>query len=206
MPLLSETGKSMKKIALAVASAAIAFASAPVVAATDGALSTTNSTGTMTVTTNIPKLVKISGLSDITFSPTATDLSNAEGSQNSSRRFCVYSNDTAAGLYKIKVDGAAGSELNTGELKFGLAGPGGVLDYGVWVSDQANSPYARGTARPGQERGDFQTTSGGQARPTTLNCGGGSNASLAFKLKNSGILAVTAGAYTGILTLTVSAL
>ena len=195
----------MKKIALAVAAASIAFASAPVVAATDGALSITNSTGTMTVTTNIPKLVKISGLSDITFNPTAADLSNADGAQGTSKRFCVYSNDTAAGLYKIKVDGLAGSELNSGELKFGLNGPGGVLDYGVWVSDEANKPYDRGTATPGQER-NFKTTSGGQTRPTTLNCGGGTNASLAFKLKNSGILAVTAGAYTGTLTLTVSAL
>src|SRR3546814_8205617 len=97
------------------------------------------------------------------------------------------------GLYSISVNGTPGSELNSGELKFGLNGPSGILDLGVWVSDQANAAYARGTATPGQERANFKTTAGGQARPTTLNCGGGSNASLAFKLKNSGILAVTAG-------------
>src|SRR3546814_20867532 len=71
--------------------------------------------------------------------------------------------------------------LNSGELKFGLNGPSGILDLGVWVSDQANAAYARGTATTGQERANFTTTAGGLARPTTLNCGGGGNASLAFK-------------------------
>lgn len=194
----------MKNVALALALASAAL-SAPAVAATEGTLSSTNSTGTMTVTTNIPKLVKISGLSDITFNPTAADLATGSGLQNASSRFCVYSNDTADGLYKIKVDGLAGSELNSGELKFGLTGPGGVLDLGVWVSDQANNPYTR-NAFPGREYANLKTTAGGQTRPTTLNCGGNNNASMAFRLKNSGILAMTAGSYTGTLTLTVSAL
>lgn len=193
----------MNKIALLAAAAAIVTAT-PVFAATDGALSQTSSTGTMTVTTNIPKLVKISGLSDIVFNPTAADLANASATQNQTEKFCVYSNDTSDGLYKIKIDGTPGSELNTGELKFGLTGPGGVLDLGVWASDKANDAYYAGTVAPGVEKSNFKTTSGGQTRPTTLNCGGGTNASLAFKLKNSGILAKTAGAYTGTLTLTVS--
>lgn len=199
---------NMKKLALAAALAASALVSAPAfAAATDGALSSADSVGSMTVTTTIPKLVKISGLSDISFSPTASQLSDSSGTQNASERFCVYSNDTVNGLYKLRVDGLAGSELNSGELKFGLAGPNSsVLDLGVWVSDQAAAPYARGTATPGQERANFATTSGGQARPTSLTCNGSTNASLAFKLKNSGILAAVAGTYTGTLTITVSAI
>src|SRR3546814_4989449 len=111
------------------------------------------------------------------FDLTAADLVNASGTQNRSEKFCVYSNDTTEGLYSISVNGTPGSELNSGELKFGLNGPSGILDLGFWVSDQANAAYARGTATPGQERANFKTTAGGQARPTTLNCGGGSNAS-----------------------------
>lgn len=195
----------MKNLALAAALAASALASVPAAAATDGQLSSTSSVGSLTVTTTIPKLVKISGLSDISFSPTAANLADAGGTQNTSERFCVYSNDTVNGLYKIRIDGLAGSELNSGELKFGLTGPGGsVLDLGVWVSDQANSPYVRGTATPGQDIANFATTAGGQARPTNLTCAGQNNASLAFKLKNSGILKAVAGTYTGALTITVS--
>ncbi|HEX7858447.1 MAG TPA: hypothetical protein VF503_32590 [Sphingobium sp.] len=195
----------MKNIAIIAALAASVLA-VPAIAA-DGSLSSSNSSSSMTVTTTIPKLVKISGLSDLSFSPTAADLSNVNGTQNATKQFCVYSNDTADGLYKIKVDGTAGSELNTGELKFGLNGPNSqVLDMGVWASDQANNAYAAGTMAPGVERSNFKTTSGGQARPTTLNCNGGTNASLAFKLKNSGILKVTAGSYTSVLTVTVSTL
>jgi hypothetical protein len=177
----------MKKIILSAAIAASALISAPALAAaTDGQLASvdTGSIGSMTVTTNIPKLVKISGLSDLSFNPTAAQLSDGTGLQNASQRFCVYSNDTVNGLYKVRVDGLAGSELNTGELKFGLTGPGGsILDLGVWVSDQANNAMIRGTARPGQEKQNFATTSGGQSRPTNLTCNGQNNASLAFRLK-----------------------
>lgn len=197
----------MKKI-FGFAAAMVALSASPALAqsAGDGALSETSSVARFTVTTNIPKMVRISGLEDITLNVTAAAVSNATGAQNVGQRFCVYSNDTSAGLYKLTVDGQSGSELNTGEAKFSLTGPDSTqLSFALWASDRANDVYVKGTATPGVAK-NMQTTAGGQTRPTTLNCNGTENASMNVRFTNARILAALAGSYTGTLTFTVAPL
>jgi len=194
----------VKKI-LNAAVLAAAFIASPALAQ-DGALSSTSSSAEVDITTNIPKLVRISGLEDITLNASAADLANAGGAYNRGQTFCVYSNDTMAGLYKLSVNGQAGAELNTGEAKYSLSGPEGqTLSFSLWTSDIANNAYAGGTATPGVAK-SFKTTSGGQTRTTTLNCNGTENASMNVRFTNARILAAVAGSYTGTLTFVVSAL
>jgi hypothetical protein len=194
----------MKKI-LCASALAIAVAAAPAFAQ-DGSLSSTSSSAEVDISTTIPKLVRISGLQDITLTASATDLANTSGAYNRGQTFCVYSNDTMAGLYKLSVNGQAGAELNTGEAKYSLSGPEGqTLSFALWTSDVAANAYAGGTATPGVAK-SFKTTSGGQARTTTLNCNGTENASMNVRFTNARILAAVAGTYTGTLTFVVEAL
>lgn len=194
----------MKKF-LGLAAAVVALSASPAFAqAGDGALSQTASIASFNVTTNIPKMVRISGLEDITLNVTAASVANANGAQNVGQRFCVYSNDTSAGLYKLTVDGQSGSELNTGEAKFSLTGPDATtLSFALWASDRASDAYAKGTATPGVAK-NMQAVAGGQTRPTTLNCNGTDNASMNVRFTNARILAALAGSYTGTLTFTVA--
>lgn len=194
----------MKKILCASALAAAVIASPAF--AQDGNLSSTSSSAEVDISTTIPKLVRISGLQDITLTASATDLANAGGAYNRGQTFCVYSNDTTAGLYKLTVNGQAGAELNTGEAKYSLSGPEGqTLSFALWTSDIASNVYVRGTATPGVAK-SFKTTSGGQARTTTLNCNGTENASMNVRFTNARLLAAVAGTYTGTLTFVVEAL
>lgn len=198
----------MKKMFAAGVLAASMMA-APAMAATDGDLSEESSVGSVLVQTSIPKMVRISGLTDIQFQISASDVATGTGRQNKTIKFCVYSNDTLDGLYQMRVDGTPGNELNTGENKFALTANGngaeGTLSHAVWVSDNANNVYGGGTATPGGSK-NFKTTAGGQERPTTLNCNGTSNAALNVGIPNKNILAATSGDYAGTLTLTVSTL
>jgi hypothetical protein len=193
----------MKKIAFLAAAAAML--TSPAMAANSiGALSTSTSASDFNVTTTIPKMVQISGLTDLTWNPTASDLSNAGGTHDMAERFCVYSNDTAQGLYNIQIDGlqSDSADFNTGEAKFAVANNGTKMGIGVWVSDSTNV-YAGSNARPGAVFAK-RTTAGGVARPTTTDCGGVNNASLFVRMWNSRILAATSGTYTGNLKVTVS--
>ena len=193
----------MKKVTL-FAALAVATAAAPAFAqATDGKLSQDSSVGKLSVKAVIPNMVRISGLEDMAFNVTADAVANESGAIAKTQRFCVYSNDTADGLYKLSVDGLAGDELNTGEAKFALTGEtGNTLSIAVFTSDNAANAF-NGTAAPGLAR-SFKTTAGGQTRPTNLSCNGVENAAMAVKITNKRILAATAGSYTGTLTLTVS--
>lgn len=193
----------MKKILLASAVAAAVLATPAF--AQDGTLGATSSAD-VEISTTIPKMVRISGLSDITLTATAADLANANGAYNRGQTFCVYSNDTLAGLYRLSVNGLAGAELNTGEAKYALTGPENQkLSFSLWTSDMAAKPYDRGTATPGVAK-DFKTTSNGQARTTTLDCNGNENASMNVRFSNSRLLSAVAGVYSGTLTFVVSAI
>lgn len=197
----------MKKVfGFAAAMAALSASPALAQSSGDGALSETSSVASFKVTTTIPKMVRISGLEDIQLDITAAAVANSNGAQNFGQRFCVYSNDTSAGLYKLTVDGQSGTELNTGEAKFSLTGPDSTrLSFALWASDRAGDAYAKGTAAPGVAK-NMQTDAGGQTRPTTLNCNGTENASMNVRFTNARILAALAGSYTGTLTFTVAPL
>ncbi|MHA3840735.1 hypothetical protein ACX0GZ_05890 [Sphingomonas aestuarii] len=196
----------MKK-ALGFATALVALYATPAFAqAGDGQLSQTQSSASFNVTTNIPQMVRISGLEDLTLNVTAASVASGTGAQNVSQRFCVYSNSTLQGLYKLTADGQSGDELNSGEAKFSLNGPEGTrLSFALWTSDRASDVYYKGTATPGVAK-SMQTAHNGQARATTLNCNGTDNASMNVRFTNARLLAALAGSYTGTLTFTVAPL
>lgn len=194
----------MKKI-LTLAALAATVAVSPAFAQ-DGALSQTSSQADVDVTANIPRMVRISGLEDLTLNVTAAALSNAGGAQNLGQKFCVYSNDTLQGLYKLAVLGQAGAELNTGEAKYSLNGPEQqTLSFALWTSDNANDVYGGGTRAPGVAK-NGKTTAGNQPRTTTTNCNGNDNAAMNVRFTNARLLAAVAGTYTGTLTFVVSPL
>jgi hypothetical protein len=175
-----------------------ALAAAPAMAATDGNLDQSSSVGTVNLTTTIPPLVRVSGLTDMTINVTAAALNNKFFSrQDTETQFCVYSNVGADGGYTMKVDGAAGKTR-----AYTLTGAGGNLDFSVWMSDDVKNSFKNFTW-PGATQ-NYKTTSSGK-RPTDLNCSNGKDALLHVGVDNSTILAAVAGTYTGTLTVTVAA-
>jgi spore coat protein U-like protein len=193
----------MKKIVFLAAAAALA--TSPAIAANSvGSLSGSSSMSDFNVTTTIPKMVQISGLTDLSWNPSVGDLTNVNGAHDMPEAFCVYSNDTVDGLYKVQIDGDKSdpADYNTGEAKFAVSNGTSKLGIGVWVADSLNY-YAGSNAIPGTAYAK-KTTAGGVARPTTTNCGGVNNASLYVRMWNKRILAATAGTYTGTLKVTVS--
>jgi hypothetical protein len=186
----------MKK--LLIAAAAIAFAT-PALAATDGNLSTSSSTGSLDVTVNIPKMVRVSGLQDMTFNITPAMLTEPYFSrEDQTDTFCVYSNDGADGAYSMTV---TSSHSGDAHHHWGLTGAGGTLPFAIWTSDTTNQfkTYNFGQTVSYLANGD------GQGRRTTLNCSDhGNDASIKVGFDDADLLAAQAGAYTGTVTVTVS--
>ncbi|HEX2812512.1 MAG TPA: hypothetical protein PKC32_00210 [Sphingopyxis sp.] len=186
----------MKKLAFAAATAVLAM-SAPAFAATDGALSTTSSTGDLQLNVNIPKMVRVSGLNDLTIDVTPAMLTEPYHSrEDATDHFCVYSNDGADGAYSMAVTGTAGSGA-----PFALSGPA-PLPYYMWTSDNTNqfkSYRFNGSTTSYLSNGD------GNGRRTTLDCSvEGDNATIKFGVNDSALIAAQAGTYTDTVTVTVS--
>ena len=192
---------NMKSLVAAAALALVATA------ANAQSVSQTSSTSDTVITANIPNLVSIEGLNDVTFDITADDINNPYfGGVDKTEKFCVYSNVTSTGNYNISVSGPAGTDA-----PFALSGAGGNLDMAVWVSDDENNPFSgagiggNGYAFPGGVKTGYQTARA-ESRATDLNCSnvGGTNAALQLRLNDAEILAAIAGSYSGTLVLTVS--
>lgn len=175
---------------------------APAMAATNGALSTSSSAGTVDFTAVIPSMVRISGLTDMTLNVTPDAVTSPYFSrEDTESKFCVYSNIGADGGYTLKVDGTAGT---TNPFALTNAATSAKLSYDVWVSDNVSNSFKNYTW-PGNVVTGYKTTSGGQARPATLDCSDvGKNALVHVGINNTNILAATAGTYKGTLTITVS--
>lgn len=196
----------MKTILSAALIAAI-MTSAPAFAAKQGALSHGKSTGKIDITTVVPTLVKISGLTDVKMRITPDQLTSPYQSFTEvDQQFCVYSNNGAEGGYTITTNGTPGA--NGGP--FGLTGANGSLDYAVWVSDNAANVFegnGKGYSFPGATHANYETNRDGLGRRTSLDCDGGAknDASLGVRVDNAAALAAVAGTYKGQLTLVVAA-
>jgi hypothetical protein len=137
----------MKKLLLGAAAVLALGFSTTALAATDGTLSATSSTGTFLVNTTLPKLVRISGLSDVTHVFTATEIAAAAAIASYSpvtlpgNNFCVYSNDGTDGAYTLTVSGPTGPA--GGNENFGLVGgtSGGRIPMRVIVSDNPTNEF-----------------------------------------------------------------
>lgn len=191
----------MKKFAFAAATAVLAISS-PAFAATDGALSTTSSTGTVQLNVNIPKMVRVSGLNDLTIDVTPDALTEPYHSrEDATDKFCVYSNDGANGAYSMAVSATAGPE---GSSPFALTGAGSTkLPYAIWTSDNVGNEFK--DFRFNGLTTSYASNADNAGRRTTLDCSvQGNNASIKFGVNDSDLVAAQAGTYTDTVTVTVS--
>ena len=188
----------MKKLLFAAVAAAMAT---PAMAATDGSLSTTDSTGTLDVTVNIPEMVRISGLDDLTINITPASLTSPffnDSTESSS--FCVYSNDGPDGEYSLTVNASASGVSGT---PYALTGPE-TLPYSIFAGDEQSGTASFVYQFPGKVN-TFSANADGLGRPTTLNCSNrGDNAIIRARVNNSDAIAVQAGTYTDTVTVTVA--
>jgi hypothetical protein len=172
---------------LAGAFAALLLAE-PAAASTQGSFGAT-STGSVTINASVPGRVRISGLSDVTFSnadPSAT----ATNAQN----VCVWSNTSTRG-YTVTATGSGASNaftLASGALP--------VVPYTVqWAQTSGQASGASllaGTALGGQTSGAINSD---------CSAGPSSSASLVVSVASSALQGMTAGVtYKGTLTLVVA--
>lgn len=192
----------MKKIAFAAATAVLAM-SAPAFAATDGDLSESASTGTVQVNVNIPKMVRVSGLNDMTIDVTPTMLTEPYHSrEDATDTFCVYSNNGVNGDYSMAVTATASGV--PGSAPFALTGTGGSLPYAMWTSDNIGNSFK--SFRFNGSTTSYASNGDGAGRRTTLDCNGGANnnAIIRFGVNDSDLIAAQSGTYTDTVTVTVS--
>lgn len=189
----------MKK--LMIGAAALAMMSSPAMASTDGALSTSDSIGTLDVTVNIPEMVRVSGLDDLTIDVTPAMLTEPFFSrEDATSTFCVYSNDGALGAYNMSVSANA-SGLGGG-TPFAMTGVAD-LPYAIWTSDDTGNQF-KNFRFPGSTTSNLANADG-LGRPTTLDCTDrADNASIKIGVTDANLIAAQAGTYTDTVTVTVS--
>lgn len=190
----------MKNLVIGVA--VLAMAATPALAEVDGALSTTDSVGSLDVTVNIPKMVRVSGLDDLTINVTPAMLTEPFFSRSDATSlFCVYSNDGADGAYNLTV--TANQSGLGGATPFALTGPGGALPYAIWTSDNTGNQFKNFRFSGGTT--SYLANADGLGRPTTLDCTDRTeNASIKVGVLDANIIASQAGTYTDTITVTVS--
>lgn len=188
----------MKKLLLTAA--AIAFAS-PAMAATDGVLSETSSEGTLEVTVDIPKMVRISGLDDINIDVSPANI--VDGGNNhitGSSEFCVYSNNGQDGAYSISVDASTSGVSGRPYL---LAGAAENLNYTIYLGELGGGDEFQYQFPSNVET--FDSNSDGNGRRTTLDCSDrGDNAIIRARVWEDDVIAAQAGIYTDTITVTVA--
>jgi len=207
----------MKKLLLGAAAVLALGFSTTALAATDGTLSATSSTGTFLVNTTLPKLVRISGLSDVTHVFTATEIAAAAAIASYSpvtlpgNNFRVYSNDGTDGAYTLTVSGPTGPA--GGNENFGLVGgtSGGRIPMRVIVSDNPTNEFQDTALTGGNVLPNGTAVSGyladkdGAHRPYTLDCSDvGKDAAVWGQFPVGGLLSAVADQYTGTITIVVS--
>lgn len=158
----------------------------PAMASTDGTFGAT-SQGSVSITASVPGRVKLTKLTDITFT-TVDPSSPATRAQN----VCVWSN-TVGRKYTIKATGSGAASA------FSLANGASTVPYTVQWAQTSGQPT--GTAlTAGTDLAD-------QASSAVMqDCGGGTSASLVVNIASADLQGMTAATdYTGTLTLLVSA-
>ncbi|WP_191059428.1 hypothetical protein [Geminicoccus harenae] len=147
------------------------------------------SEGTADLEVQVPEVVRISKLTDISITDLAIANFSGTDKTGTAQSICVYSNIGADGAYAVT---ASGLELtNTA----GAQGSDNTLPYAV-------SFTGGGTATPlteGDKIGGFAAG----ASNDTIDCNGGTNASFSVTISSTDIQKVIAGTYNGTLTLLV---
>lgn len=175
-------------IASIPALAAAMLLAEPAMASTQGSFGST-STGSVTINASVPGRVRISGLSDVTFS-NADPSADASNAQN----VCVWSNTSTRG-YTITATGSGAANA------FTLAS-GALPDVPYTVEWAASSGQTSGTSLAAGT-----TLAGQTSTATNQDCSAGpsASASLVVSIGSSTLQSMTAGVtYNGTLTLVVA--
>ena len=151
--------------------------------ASDGVVGT-SSTGTSTLTVEVPAAAMISGLTDIIIS-SAGDLSTAEATNN----VCVYANNSN-GYYNITANSENPGTDGTNDILRLINGAGDYLEYGInWNGTNRlfhNTPV------------NFDT-----ANNSSITCGGGTNKSFQVYINPEHLQASPSGTYNDTITFVV---
>ena len=175
----------MKKSLIAVAVISSLFVGSAF-AATSGTLGETSAGGT-SLGQVIANMVKVTGLSDPTFTRITSDVN---GDVTVSQSYCVHSNRFGHG-YTVKMTNAAGSYKLTHSTQ-----AGNQLTYSVEVAGNSAGTGATGLAH------DVQ--SGAFTGSASKTCSGGANAFIRFTIPAAEFNEALAGTYSGLHTLTVT--
>lgn len=153
-------------------------------AATDGSLGS-SSEGSTYVTLSIPNIVRISGISDLSFGAYG-----GSGSPSLDDDICIYENNTS-GTYKVTAHGSGTSSA------FTVTDGSNLIAYAV----RFNNVTGTTSNFPLTTNVTSSTLSG--ANSASQTCGGGNNANFQVTLQKADLLKVPAGTYSGTLTLVI---
>lgn len=189
----------MKKYISILATLALLCGTTTAFAATDGTIGTASSTGTAGLTLEIPKLIQITGMKDISLAYVA-----GQEDKTDNKDICIYANLDAGQDETYTVTGtgnyaASGSDGTDFYLKRGGAGTVDTIAYSVSYNDASGTTGAQaltaGTALTGQT---------GFSNTVNELCSANQNANYSITITKANILAALHGTYTGTLTLVVA--
>lgn len=187
----------IKKILLGVAATALIAGAAQAQDSQYGA----TSQDTFNLTATVDPVVRVSGLTDLTFNIGAAFLNSSNPNITQRPNYCVYSNVTSAGTYELEVTGVA---FGTGsDNRWKLSGPNGALAFTV-----NNNTGALSHQMGPNDSFAFTAAAKTGTRPNTGDCSdiGGSNNQLVVAFSRADILAASAGTYTGVVTVIAKAI
>jgi hypothetical protein len=144
----------------------------------------------LTGTVTIPKLIRISGVNDISLGI----YDGVSPSVTYNEPYCIYTNTSA---YRIT---PSSTTVGTAIGSFALDSGGNKLQYSVRVSNTANA--SSGTLLTnGQTSGSLAAN---QSTPLSLNCNNGNNAAVYLQFGGTQLQSAPPGNYSGVLNLMVS--
>lgn len=138
-----------KILVLAMAAAGVAFSGASL-AASDGSVGAT-STGTVVINATIPKLIRITGLADITMTvPAAVDAGGYNTPATGSSTACVRQNGTGARYGIVATSANSAFDLKSGALTvpYTLKWGGAALGYNSNLAAQVPDSTTLGACAP----------------------------------------------------------
>jgi spore coat protein U-like protein len=187
----------LRKLAVGIAIAVLGVGAAQ--AQTNGTFGS-SSTGTFSVNATVDPVVRISGLNNLTFAIGASFLNGSNPNVNQDFDYCVYSNVSSLGSYKLSVSGTPGPAFGSNAWLLQGAGTD-VLPFYV-NSDDGTTERQMGPT----DEFDF-IAAGEGVRPDTSDCSDtGENTEITVAIKRSDILAANAGSYAATVTVTASVL
>ena len=163
----------------------------------------TTSEDTVTINATVDPIVRISGLPDsMTFNLGAAFFNQSGPNTTQRPMFCVYSNVTSAGTFRLSAQGVDAVGGNSNAWALSNVDDGTELAFNVNAADGVTSRQIG----PGDNFA-FSSAARTGSRPNTGDCSDtGNNMQLIVAFSKSDVLAANAGSYTGTITMIASAI